>query len=222
MNVLELMYTKASTLLRDVFQYCISGFLFLSLIFFAFQQKWDGWTKLLIEEGMLWSILIFIIFAYVLGQTLYALSIPLFAFYKFIWKKFFSFSALKIDKRIDDLKEYLNCIEIESSEKTLLKDMPKHLYFELVTFADRPDLHGRFIERYNILMYLRQSISSCLFFTCIAYALFLPKTLFAILTEICFLVFSIIFYWHFVKTNIGFLDRVFVTYLVAKRKTEGK
>jgi hypothetical protein len=82
MNILEIMYTKSATLLRDVFQYFISGALFLLLIFLAAHQKYFQWIEVFKKEGLgiFISSIIIIIIAYIIGQILFSLSKILFFF----------------------------------------------------------------------------------------------------------------------------------------------
>lgn len=224
MNFLELMYTRATTLLRDVFQYLISGLLFSILIVIAVHLRGCQVTQVFKEGGAFWLVALVVscVTAYVIGQILYSLSTILFPSYETVWRKLPHGTLENLDRKIVQLKNYLKSIEVEESANAVLQDIPIHLYFELTTFVDRPDLHGRFIERYNVLMYMRRSFSACFFFACVGYILLLPKTMPFVAVEIVFFLVSLLLFRHYTVTKIGFLDRTFASYLVAKQKTKGK
>lgn len=225
MNFFELMYTRAATLLRDVFQYLIPGLLFSGLIVAALQQRGYQWTEVFAREGDAWVIMLFIIsciIAYVIGQILFCLSDVLFPLYTMVWKRLSHGSLKNLDNKVEQLKSYLKSVEIEEPANAVLENIPIHLYFEMVAFVDTPELHARFVERYNVLMFMKRSFSSCFFFVCIAYLLILPQTIYSVAVEVVLFLLSLLLFWHYNLTEIGFLDRVFVSYSLAKAKMKGK
>lgn len=149
---------------------------------------------------------------------MHSLSYVLFALYKTTWRRLPHSTLKNLDDKTTQFKSYLRSIKIDELSNALLEDIPIHLYFEMTVFVNRTDLHARFIERYNVLMFMRQSLSSCLFFVCIVYLFLLPITIFSIVVEIILFLLSLLLFRQYILTEIGFLDRVFASYLIAKEK----
>ncbi len=220
MNTIESIYTSAATFLRDVFMYLFSGLLFLGLTLAilklkSIDQPLDEIMNLLPDNPEMTAGL-FIMFSYMTGQILFSLSFLLFPVYRFIFGRTFNFiEALRSsEKRAED---YLKALTAESPAGSILEGTPVHLYFEMRVFVDKPDLHRRFIERYNLLMFMKRSFSSCFFFA--GMVCLLPEFgPFWAASMLFFLVLSLILYWRSIMTKIGFLDRVLASYFIAEEK----
>jgi hypothetical protein len=221
MNVIESAYTKAITFLRDLFVYLFSGLFFLALMFVLIKMK-DYSAPLVLEEmeGILpkntaLAVGILAMISYIMGQLLFTLSFLLFPAFKKVFKKFPKDPVGNFLVKRQQLHDYLMSIEKKEDDKSLLKAEP-HLYYEMSVFVRRPDLHRRFIERYNLLMFMKRSLSSCLFFAGLTFVLAPPVINFhAALAGLALIVMSLVFYWGALSTEKGFLNRVFLSYLVS-------
>jgi hypothetical protein len=235
---LEAAYTKTATFLRDIFQYFFCGILFMVLVFlmselknYEILTKYEKFSILFNESSLIiWGLVLFII-AFTLGQLFLTLSNPIFSIYKCVHARIprSLFEKLKNRKRM--LGEGLNHIwpkNVEALSK-LHEDLPKHLYYEMVVFIDRRDLHNRFIERYNLLLNMRRVLSSIFFVSAIIY-IALPKVgtnnpkyyewfdISEMLIGLILFFISILFYRSTIKTEIGFLNRVITSYIISKEQ----
>jgi hypothetical protein len=191
----------------------------------ALQQRGVLWLELLSEDGI-WNIsvvsviliLVVCVSAYVIGQILYSISRIVFLLYAAVWRRVPKNSLIRYDYKVKQLKNYLRSENIDEPEKAILKDVPVHLYFEMVAFVDRPDLHSRFIERYNVCAFMYRSLSTCLFTAGVLYIFLLPVTALPIAAEALLFFLSALLYRQYTLIEIGFMDRVFTTYVIAKEK----
>ncbi len=223
MNILEIMYTKSATLLRDVFQYFISGALFLLLVFSADHQKYFQWMEIFKKEGIgiFISSIIIIIVAFIIGQILFSLSKILFFFYRKVWKLLPNNCIEKYNNKTKELSSYLKSIKGEEPANKVLENIPIHLFFEMKVFVNRPDLHARFIERYNVFMFMYRNLSTCLFLVCLLYFSFLlPRTVSSGIMEVILFSLSLVLFRQYTFIETGFLDRVLTSFLITEEKLQ--
>lgn len=229
MNFIGTMYTKTTTFLRDIFQYLFCGLLFCGLMLITVQLKGHSWIDFLKKPPNMGDAVLTIsflilccVFFHIIGQILFSLRCIPFWLYKKCWDK----ALEKCKRKTKYLEDYLETIPVDDLAESILREAPRHLYFEMVVFVNRPELHRNFVERYNVLRYMRESLSSCFFFVGIAsiVALLLPPfaefSLFGILIPwLSLLLFiSISLFRHSILTKKDFLDRVFTSYLVEMKK----
>lgn len=224
---LETAYTKASVFLRDVFQYFFCGVFFIVLLFILVRLK--GYKIDEIHIGILQStwkgfsliwLLIFLTVCYLLGHILFSLSTFIFTMYKFIFKKLRCRSVKKLDKKKQKLCDILQETQERSKGgiKSLYEDLPEHLYFEMMVFIHRRDLHGRFIERYNLITNMRQVLCSCFFVSGLIYTFLPPIEGYSIVVGAVLFVSSVLFYFQTVKGQTGFLNRVITSYIILREE----
>ncbi len=211
-SFLELMYVKSSIFLRDVFQYLISGALFIVLTLLALRFHKADWSQLLIKshgQNILMDLLMSIVLAYVLGHFFFgACCFPLDWYYR---------KSTSIQRKKKSLRTRLASIDAGNDALIVLgDDVDCHLYYEISAFRSAPELHTRFVERYNVLMHMRTSLASCFFFAFWAYfGLFGFQVPFICVGGV-FLVLSLFLFWQCVQTYRRFLDRVYMVYLVGE------
>jgi|GEM_PF-3203964 hypothetical protein len=229
-SVLADLYGSASTLLRDIQMYVVPGAVFLVLIayplFFPEDKIKITWlreseivTKLNVVKDTwnAWAIAaLFTLAAYTCGHLLSGIG-----------------SCMKEaicckDKDTDKDKEknpeketvLKRCLqEIAPNSNKLLSDKyPVHLCPEMKVFADRPDIHAKFIERYNVLRYMRRTLAVAFGLAGIVYLLFAchcstPTSVFCGLGIL--LIVAAIAFWHSaIKTGKSFNDRVFTAFFI--------
>jgi len=161
-----------------------------------------------------------------------SLSRPIFKAYKCVHKKIANKSLEKLEDRKRVLREILEDMSKKKEGRPALfrVGLPEHLYFEMVTFVKKRDLHSRFIERYNLLTHMRRILSSLLFVSGVMFA-FLPviddslgnyiwPDKLGVLIGVVILVASVLFYYQTIITNIGFLNRVIASYIIAEGESD--
>lgn len=225
MNLFELMYVKSSTFLRDVFQYLFSGILFTFLLLLGLSVHGSRWSQVL--DGAFGSSfplrLIFgTIFAYAAGHILYITGGMLCYFFGSLGRSWRRRAPNSLEKKKENLKSRLDSIDIGKKALSTLNKLDHHLYYEMRVFKDAPELHARFVERYNVLTHMRKSLSSCFFWTSIIYFLLLPKKAAFISIEVGLLLLSILLLRYVKLTEGHFLDRVYVSYLIAEKEKAEK
>ena len=193
MHWFEIVYIRTATFLRDIFQYFISGLLFSGLVLLPFYAKICNVFATIQREQSFWCtmiVIVAVIVLYVLGHILHLVSYIIFALYKPIVKIFVKPLLAEIDLKEKGLKDYLASSKFKGFSNDFVARMPIHLYFEMTTFIKRPDLHSRFIERYNLLMFFRRSLSASFFTVSFVYVLTLPQTKLFVLSELILLLIS--------------------------------
>lgn len=225
MNFLELIYVKSSTFLRDVFQYFFSGILFTFLLLLGLSVHGSCWSQSLdraFGSSLPLRLILGTIFAYVAGHILYITGSMLFDFYRMLGRLWSPYAQSCLDKKEENLKSRLYSIDIGNEALLTLNKLDHHLCYEMRAFNDAPKLHARFVERYNVLVHMRKSLSSCLFCTSIIYFLLLPKKAAFITIEVVLLVLSVVLLYSVKLTKGHFLDRVYVSYLIAEEEKAEK
>ncbi|NOZ25890.1 MAG: hypothetical protein GXO94_07385 [Nitrospirae bacterium] len=222
MNTIESIYTSAATFLRDIFMYLFSGFLFLGLSVAILRLKSIDHPfreiRGLLPDSPEVTAGLLVIFSYMIGQFLFSLSFILFPIYRAMLGRVFTF-VRTLDSSEKRIKDYLESITGESGAGSILQHTPVHLYFEMKVFVEKPELHRRFVERYNLLMFMKRSFSSCFFYAGVL-CLVPPFTLDSAALMVFLLVLSMILFWRSIMTRIGFLDRVLTSYLIADENKE--
>lgn len=222
-GIIDLLYTNSVGFLRDVFQYAIPGLLFLSLLsatmLFEHGYRHLVWFHIFALKDIIgWIALIIVLFSYICGQIIFSLSDSLFKLYKILYKCFgINYS--------DELKRVSTELKNIAKDKELCKncnsyiwcqdDDEIHLFYEISTFAAAPEIHGKFIERYNILKQFRKSISVVFFLNAIFFAIrlfFIPA--------VVLLVLSVFVHRLYLHTELAFYHRVFWSYFITKGKVD--
>jgi ElaB/YqjD/DUF883 family membrane-anchored ribosome-binding protein len=220
--MLETLYKRGVSLLRDIFQYLIPATYFICLFSVLF---WDEikvqLPDLLLRYG-LWFGALYIVTCYIVGQLLYILSTLIIQLFERVFKKLFNNSS-------EEYKEFRNKIEkvlMEINQRVDAKkdpfiNLPPHLYFETKVLAKSADLHAFFIERYNNMLFFMRCLVSASFILGIVFLIFscfnsvrgfgFPNYVSAII----FFVMSLLFYREFLSRRIGFLERTYASYFVA-------
>jgi len=229
-SFLETAYTKTATFLRDVFQYFFCGVLFMVLVILACESKnyriiektKESLALLPKELVIVWAL----ITAYAIGQLMLALSDLIFKIYKCFHKRMPDNLLKTLDDKKQPLREILrNMREKRRGPGELLDEgLPEHLYFEMVVFVKRRDLHSRFIERYNLLKNMHRILSASVLVSGLI-CTFLPEigrcegdyewpSKFQVLAGVVMLCTSVVFYRQTIKTEIEFLNRVIASYYI--------
>jgi len=226
MDLSDILNNKAAIFLRDLFQYELSGILFIGSLLIVIKNEEFNWLSIFHTQDILWSVVIiisFLVLAFVVGQILYTLSFLLFPIYKKLAK--ILFYKKRMEKNISQKKrlvQHMEKLEIDNNDKKIFLSMPEHLYYEMFTYINRNDLHTRFIERYNLFMFMRRTLSSYLFFIGVIYLYFLPNSIFFIILKALIFILSYLLFGQFIKTNSDFLERVFTSYLISRDKTNNE
>lgn len=130
-------------------------------------------------------------------------------------------------KEIEIIDEYLQPMEMPDKTKDISDDM--HLFFEMEVFTHKPDLHARFVERYNVLMFFRRTLSSCFF---VIFAIYSPPFIVGKCFSECSinnsgimlfigllsLFLSFMFFKEYSRTELEFWKRIFTAYLIKPEK----
>ncbi len=225
MEPLEQLYARSSSFGRDFFYYVVSAFLFFFCVASPLLLKITldfGSTRyygLDLQLGVSEKIILFLVLlvvSFAIGHLLLCLGV----LYRSFWRKRLSeqahvrnFTAAEeaIRRLIIKAKQIENAVEISPYSHDF------HLMAEMMAFCRNPELHERFIERYNMLAFLRLSIASstltgglvCFFLLGVfSYVYVLPAALFWIFIG------CIILRQHFI-TRTGFLNRVYTAVLIA-------
>lgn len=235
MNTLEIIYAKTSTFGRDLFYYLLPAILFyvISLNPLLFGYKLNYFSLEVISKANFDSfektifIIIIIFLSYGFGQFLLILGF----LYEKLWiklcEKFYPYSELKkIKEKIEKLSKeryenvlpslYINNNSSGNSSDKLIDPDSHHVLFEMLVFEKMPNVHSYFINRYNILSYLRLSFaSSILFGGLVCSILFYKELEFYILVVLSISIGSSFLFMrqHFI-TQISFLSRIIAAYVV--------
>ena len=229
MSFFETVYTKTSTFLRDLFLYAGSGALFLAIactgIVASSGYDLDGWIQRFFEAGSQPGILIavlLVIASYVAGHFLYSGSFLFFPILDAVWRRLprqRRWRSLSLKRQM--LRRIREGLDFESQDKEILERGPLHLFFEMSVFRAAPELHEKFVERYNLLMHMRRSVSSCFFYLALLFASIATMVQWTGRTmgvaTICLLL-ALVFYRQQKITTGEFLDRVFTAYLLSARR----
>lgn len=243
---IDLLYTNSVGFLRDVFQYAIPGMLLIVLLSLpaVLKNKTEIIAMILhLKDALIWIFAAILVLSYIGGQITYSFSLLL-------SKDIASLDIASISKRMKKTEVYRNKLYVFLSDEIYSKvknkydeftsrtstryedsndkkngennDKDIHLYYEISTFVNNPEVHGKFIERYNILKHYKQNMSSVFILSSIGYMIlynlclsFLPLCSF-IVAEILFTGLSYFLYCDYIRTEEGFLKRVFWSYYITK------
>lgn len=241
----ELLYSNSISFARDVFQYAIPGLLFLFLLSLPVLLEYDHRYLVLFHKGLKgilgWIAIVVVLLSYICGQIIYSLSHCVFELYKALHCHANEKEKLRqIRKNLHDIlrsespeletkySKFKHC----GSEK---KDDEIHLFYEISTFATASEVHGKFIERYNILEHFRKSMSSVFLFNAILfyvshliyYCFHNDPSWTALIVFIVSLVvilsvlisLSLFFHGAYLRTKSAFYHRVFWSYFITKKRS---
>lgn len=228
MSVFEILYSRASTLVRDLFQYLFGGvfFVWLLAVVVVFRdglERVERWSRELLPtlvspDGVSApAVVVAIILLYIAGQLLFSLSSRIFWIYRKI-------GAVVGRLHAGGPKLRLRQIESDLSERFLREvggddplggRLPCHLYFEMQVFLRAPELHARFVERYNSLVHMRCTFSSCLFFAGLFGLGYLGLGRDGLIWGVVCLTLSVLLYLQSLESRVGFLQRVAAGTMVA-------
>ena len=222
---LKEIYERSSTFGRDFFHYvvagtvlglaCLIGFLLSFRMDTAWLEQFQRGSAVLI----LTLVLLSVVMLYVLGQLTFAVGVLL----RNCWMRVFGRS--KHVKRFKDAKSDLRNVTTDIltkvGENPLKNDADQedaHLIAEMFALKHTPELHAKFVERYNTLLHLRLSLASSLVLSgLVNLALFWITLSLKLLTLIAGLwIFAAVVMYRAVVTNTGFFNRVIVAAFLSK------
>ena len=215
MQYVEVILSKTINLIRDVYQYCFSGAFFLTLWLFTNQMNHLSLDRITRNAGKIIShesVIIFLILCYFIGQILFALSIPITQVFRRVRK--LNVEPLIARKR-RELLDFASWLYPNAHGS--FRPFSSHIHFEMQLFKKEPEIHKKFIERYNNLMNMRQTVATA-FFIFPFLALF-PLSANVWLNKYYYIIWisSWLISYNFFKlsrTNtLGFLDRILAGYL---------
>ncbi len=235
MSTLEQIYAKGSMLGRDLFHYGLTAVVFSFCILTALpfmnitaaaKEKlrlgfWDGLVTGVLKGGV-WEqtgiLFCLILLSFAVGNLLLSIGF----FYRNIWKEMFG--GLKHIKGMVAAEKKLSKIVADltpSLDQLYSKTHEFQIFGEILAYQKAPDVHAKFIERYNTLTYLRLGLASAMLtggVTSLGLQLYLNATI-ANVPAVLWIVLSLIFFRQYFVTRTGFLNRVTATYVLLTRAT---
>ncbi len=229
MNALELMYVKSSIFLRDVFHYLVPGVLFVFLLLLGLSldgRCWSQWLNRAFESSFVVGLFLVTILAYAAGHILLITADIILDCFRRLRGSNKNRMANNYKQKEDYLKSRFDSLDTDKKRLSIFNDADRHLYYEMRAFSDTPELHARFVERYNVLMHMRKSLSSCFLLTSLFYLLIYitakEKAGFIIVMAVVLFVLFIILLWRAAITRSHFLNRVYVSYLIAEENKDAR
>jgi len=225
MNTFDLLYAKSSAFGRDIFQYLVPGTMFLLVVAIPFICSNQEFTDTLeaFFKGSGWrtaaAVLLAVIVAYALGHVISSIGFLL----RNRWRR--EMSKTEHVRKLKEAEEKLSELTKKTEPKafeSLSSEADVSLYCEIVTFKKDPELHAKFIERYNTLVFLRLGLASSFL---VGGLLDVIHGIIAIFrldgSSLWILLFSIILLWlglllfrQQIVTMTSFLNRLSVAYQV--------
>jgi hypothetical protein len=231
MSYFEILYSRASTLARDLFQYLFGGvfFVWLLAVVVVFEdglETVERWNRALLptlvspDGASAPAVVVAIILLYLAGQLLYSLSSMIFWVYGKIGAVVGRIFGGGPTPRLQRLERNLSerFLREMGGDTPLGGGLPCHLYFEMLVFLRAPELHARFVERYNSLVHMRRTLSSCMFFAGLCGLAYLGPGPGGLAWSGFCLGLSVLLYWNYLESRVGFLERVAAGTMVADER----
>lgn len=230
MASIEALDSRAGTVMRDIIHYAVPG-LFLALLGLAplvagraripvSPALSQGFLKLVTYDtpATVAAVILFTVAAYLMGHVAFTSSFLVLAAYDRCCR------SAKIDslaRRVraaeQKLRQYREDHVRSGPAGVLLEGAPAHLYFEMRAFVELPELHAKFIERYNSLMHFSRTwLSAC--FLCGVYYLCVVTGVLGVAVGATLVLLSALVYRRYLHTREGFLLRVGAAYRIATER----
>lgn len=222
-DVIGRIYSGASSFGRDVFHYIVTGTLFVVVCSIPFWERCGGlwlssWSEA-VESPGLQIVLLFVavIVMSCIGHVLLSVGFCI----RKCWNK-----VLCRRKHVDDYKRAIQRIKnLKRDQADCGDERDAHLDAEVSVFLKEPDLHARFVERYNTLWHLRLGLAAsllasgliCTVVGCVWYRHLLPVSL---SVGVVAMVSGIVLMRQHLVTNTSFLNRVLAAYQIVQQKAE--
>ncbi len=223
MRLIEVLYTKTTAFLRDVFQYLVPGFLVITLV--VVKLEWNGCPALqrlasrVPTNSITVHVLICCVVFYLAGHLLLSLNTVLYPLLLRIAERVGSKSAADLAETNERIGRSTSALSKEDHVKSLLTHVATHLYFEMTAFAVRPDLHERFVERYNLLMFMRRQLASAFFVGGIFWLAWPRWEISQSIVGLLLVGLAGLSFYQAVTAHKGFLERTIVSYIVGNERS---
>jgi hypothetical protein len=216
------LYDRSSTFGRDFFHYIVAALVltfFLSVGFVLSRVDASPALDVLTGLNLFWSAVVMVAFVtllYGVGQVLLAVGF----FMDACWKRTLA--------RWDHVRRHAKARGwVDSIAKRLFlnedtqgaEDEDCHLVLEMLVMKSAPELHARFVERYNTLVHLRLGIASALMLaglTNLSWLLIAPSVALVVLSAALLLT-GLMMERQVVISQTRFLSRVAAAAVVAER-----
>lgn len=232
MGAIDSFVEKANNFIRDIYYYIIPGTLLLLTLVTLGRYWFPNYNNLFSKNVANYSFftsICLLLSVYILGQLLYTISTPLFKVYSFLFQWTDSSKAVKIKREFFNTCQG-NYVQDSLANKKNLASLDKgwqcsdsHIYFEMLCFNSKNDIHRAFIERQNTMKYLKRMLSTCFFVIalllvgfCCSVDILKPYVFLVIFSLMLSFIFSFLFFWDYLNAEVMFLDRVLLCFLSAQ------